>query len=178
MGQIALMWRISPKINPKQAKKMFDEQQELLGVQDATIDGKGRLAIPAKFRDALSSFDSPVLYTTLKSKTHLLLYPEPSWRSFIDNELPKMQGEPTLRQVGKFMQNNVEKLTPDSSWRILIPPRLRELLNFNDKDVVIAGSGVRLEVWSKEAWDKQTAAVLEISDDALEAALAESGVQI
>ena len=157
---------------------MFDEQQELLGVQDATIDGKGRLSIPAKFRDALSSFDSPVLYTTLKTSSHLLLYPEPSWRSFIDDELPKMQGVPTLRQVGKLMQNNVEKLTPDSSWRILIPPRLRELLNFNDKDVVIAGSGVRLEVWSKVEWDKQTAAVLDISDDALEAALAESGVRI
>lgn len=157
---------------------MFDEQHELVGVQDATIDGKGRLAIPAKFRDALSSFDSPVLYTTLKTRSHLLLYPEPSWRSFIDNELPKMQGSAVLRSVGALMQNNVEKLTPDASWRILIPPRLRELLNFNDKDVVVAGSSTRLEVWSKVEWDKKTAAVLDIPDEDLETVLAESGVRI
>ena len=173
------MWKIFPQNHTKNRRNiMFDEQHELVGVQDATIDGKGRLAIPAKFRDALSSFDSPVLYTTLKTRSHLLLYPEPSWRSFIDNELPKMQGSSVLRGVGKLMQNNVEKLTPDASWRILIPPRLRELLNFNDKDVVVAGSSTRLEVWSKVEWDKKTAAVLDILYEDLETALAESGVRI
>ncbi|MBR7001476.1 MAG: cell division/cell wall cluster transcriptional repressor MraZ [Neisseriaceae bacterium] len=172
------MENFSPKPRKNRRNMMFDEQHELVGVQDATIDGKGRLAIPAKFRDALSSFDSPVLYTTLKTRSHLLLYPEPSWRSFIDNELPKMQGSALLRSVGALMQNNVEKLTPDASWRILIPPRLRELLNFNDKDVVVAGSSTRLEVWSKVEWDKKTAAVLDIPDEDLEMVLAESGVRI
>ena len=53
-----------------------------------------------------------------------------------------------------------------------------ELLNFNDKDVVVAGSSTRLEVWSKEEWDKKTAAVLDILYEDLETALAESGVRI
>ena len=157
---------------------MFDEQQELLGVQDATIDGKGRLSIPTKFRDALSSFDSPVLYTTLKTRSHLLLYPEPHWRSLISDELPKMQESPVLRGIGKLMQNNVEKLTPDASWRVLIPPRLRELLNFDDKDVVVVGSTNRLEVWSRSEWNRQTADILDIDPADLENALAASGVRI
>ena len=51
------------------------------GVQEIAIDNKGRIAIPAKFRDALSQYASPFLCTTLKRRSHLLLYPESTWQA-------------------------------------------------------------------------------------------------
>ncbi|MDO5685911.1 MAG: cell division/cell wall cluster transcriptional repressor MraZ [Neisseria sp.] len=158
---------------------MLDSSRELLGVQDATIDNKGRLAIPAKFREILRAYDSPVLYTTLKSRTHLLLYPEQNWRTVVEEELPKMNGNPTLRAIGQLMQSHMEKLTPDSAGRILLPPRLRSLMEFaEDKDVVVAGRTDRLEMWSRTRWDEQTGAILDMDPAALEAELAKNNVRI
>ncbi len=158
---------------------MLDSKHELLGVQDATIDSKGRLAIPAKFREPLCAYDSPVLYTTLKMRSHLLLYPEQNWRTVVEEELPKLTGHPTLRGIAQLMQSNMEKLTPDAAGRILLPPRLRSLTEFaQDKEVVMVGHTDRLEIWSRTRWDEQTAAILDIDPAVLEAELAKSNVRI
>ena len=74
-------------------------------------------------------------------------------------------------KIGKTEFYNDSKATnPESS--------IVAINSFNDKDVVVAGSSTRLEVWSKEEWDKKTAAVLDIPDEDLETVLAESGVRI
>lgn len=155
------------------------ETPEFLGVQEATIDSKGRLAIPAKFRDTLSAFDSGVLYATLKAKTHLLLYPASQWQIVKSEELPKMNESSLLRGVANLMKGNAEKINPDGSWRILIPPRLRSLTDFSDdKDVIFVGNDNHLEIWSIQAWDAQMANTLSIAPEDLEAALAEHNVRI
>ncbi|MCV2502533.1 MAG: cell division/cell wall cluster transcriptional repressor MraZ, partial [Neisseriaceae bacterium] len=92
------------------------------GVQELSIDSKGRLAIPAKFRESLREFTPAVLCTTLKNRTHLLLYPEPNWVGVRDQlmNLPTT-GNRTLQQFQQLVLGNMEKLEPDAAGRILIP---------------------------------------------------------
>ncbi|MCV2509786.1 MAG: division/cell wall cluster transcriptional repressor MraZ, partial [Neisseriaceae bacterium] len=63
--------------------------------------------------------------------------------------------------------------------RILIPPRLRSLVEFGqDKEVVMVGRADRLEVWGKARWDQETNAILDMDPEALEAELSQTDLRI
>lgn len=150
----------------------------LNGVKNSTIDDKGRLAIPATFRDVLSSLDSAVLCTTLKSRSHLLLYPEYSWKP-IEAELLNLpiSGNEVLRHFQSLVLTNMERLTPDNSGRILLSANLRSLVDLN-KDVVVAGRSDRLEIWDREVWYQQMDAILDVDPKTLERELASTNLRI
>ena len=152
----------------------------LNGVQDLSIDSKGRLAIPAKFREVLRSFAPSTLCITLKSRTHLLIYPEKNW-SAVRHELMALptSGSRILQQFQQLVLGNMEKLEPDGAGRILIPPRLRQLVEFaQDKEVVMVGRADRLEVWGKARWDEETRAILDLDPALLEQELSNTGLRL
>lgn len=150
------------------------------GVQDIIIDIKGRLAIPSKFKDVLNSFSSNKLCITLKSRKNLLLYPEQNWIT-VSNQLMNLPASKSsiVQSFQQLVLGNMEKLTPDNSGRILIPLRLRSLMEFaNEKEVVMVGRADRLEIWGKNTWDKQIKDILDIDPKLLEKELSETNLRI
>lgn len=137
------------------------------GVQELTIDAKGRLAIPTKFRTPLVEEFGSRLFVTLEHRDYLLLYPEVAWRSVEAQllDLPVV-GNATLKRFQQLVLGHAELLIPDTAGRILLPPSLRKLVSFGN-EVTLVGRGNRMELWSREAWDVQTEAALDIDEDVL-----------
>ncbi|MDF0604582.1 division/cell wall cluster transcriptional repressor MraZ [Neisseriaceae bacterium TC5R-5] len=131
------------------------------GVSILSLDSKGRLAIPAKHRETLLSSFGHKLIVTLESSDHLLLYPEANWRPVEARLLALPTGNPALKRYQRLVLGHAETLDMDSSGRVLLPARLRELSSL-DKDVALVGMGNRFELWNAAEWDKQTSDALAI----------------
>ncbi len=118
-----------------------------MGEYNHTIDAKGRLIIPSRFRELLG--EEFVLTKGLDGC--LSIYPMGEWEAFEQ----KLRALPlTNKNARTFSRFFVAGATPcelDKQGRILIPQTLREFAGL-DKDVVLTGNLNRIEVWSKEKW--------------------------
>lgn len=115
-----------------------------------TIDAKGRMIIPAKFREKLGE----EFVVTLGLDGCLFLYPNEEWMSFV-SELKNLPGSKEARQLQRYFMAGASECEMDKQGRILIPPKLREhgaLL----KDIVFVGVLSKVEIWSKERWDSNS----------------------
>lgn len=114
------------------------------------IDNKGRLAVPSKFREILSTnYDERLIITNFDGC--LWAYPVAEWQKVEDKvaSLPQFKDEvKALQRV--FISAAVESPI-DGSGRILIPPTLREYAGIT-KDVILVGMTNRIEIWSRERW--------------------------
>ncbi|OGQ49437.1 MAG: division/cell wall cluster transcriptional repressor MraZ [Deltaproteobacteria bacterium RIFCSPLOWO2_02_FULL_47_10] len=114
------------------------------------IDNKGRLAVPSKFREILSTnYDERLIITNFDGC--LWAYPASEWQKVEDKvaSLPQFKDEvKALQRV--FISAAVESPI-DGSGRILIPPTLREYAGIT-KDVILVGMTNRIEIWSRERW--------------------------
>lgn len=118
-----------------------------MGEYDHTIDEKGRLIIPSKFRDGLS--DEFVITAGLDGC--LFVYPMEEWELFIE-ELKKLPGTKEGRQLQRYFLAGAASCEMDKQGRVLIPNKLREHGQL-DKEVVSVGIINKLEIWSKERWN-------------------------
>lgn len=118
------------------------------GTYHHSIDTKGRVIIPAKFRAGLSS--GMVLNKGLDNC--LFLYPMSEWMKLVE----KMKDIPLTNKDGRMfvrrMFANAVDVEMDKQGRLLIPPMMRDYANI-DKDLVSIGVGERVELWSREEWD-------------------------
>ena len=113
-----------------------------------TIDTKGRVIIPAKFREKLG--DSFVITKGLDGC--LYGYAEAEWKNFEEKlgTLPITNKD--SRQFTRFFLAGAAECELDKQGRILIPAVLREFAGL-EKDVVLVGVASKIEIWSKERWD-------------------------
>lgn len=114
-----------------------------------TVDAKGRLIIPAKFREEFGN----QFCLTRGLDGCLFLFPKMEWKEF-ENKLRQLPVtfNKDARQFVRFFTTGATNGQFDKQGRILIPQTLREFANIQ-KDVVVAGSLNKLEIWSKERWD-------------------------
>ena len=114
-----------------------------------TVDAKGRLIIPAKFREEFGN----QFCLTRGLDGCLFLFPEMEWKEF-ENKLRQLPVtfNKDARQFVRFFTTGATNGQFDKQGRILIPQTLREFANIQ-KDVVVGGSLNKLEIWSKERWD-------------------------
>lgn len=114
-----------------------------------TVDAKGRLIIPAKFREEFGN----QFCLTRGLDGCLFLFPEMEWKEF-ENKLRQLPVtfNKDARQFVRFFTTGATNGQFDKQGRILIPQTLRGFANIQ-KDVVVAGSLNKLEIWSKERWD-------------------------
>nr|WP_330393079.1 division/cell wall cluster transcriptional repressor MraZ [Anaerostipes sp. 992a] len=114
-----------------------------------TVDTKGRLIIPAKFREELG--ENFVLTRGLDGC--LFVFPEKEWDLFQEKlrQLPVTFNK-EARQYVRFFTTGAGMTQLDKQGRILIPQTLREFADIK-KEAVIAGSLNKLEIWSKERWE-------------------------
>ncbi|MBQ1849654.1 MAG: division/cell wall cluster transcriptional repressor MraZ [Lachnospiraceae bacterium] len=118
-----------------------------------TLDAKGRLIVPAKFRETLGD-----TFMVCKGLDHCLyVYSNEDWDTFAQQlaALPLTNKE--ARQFVRFFLSGASQVEVDKLGRILVPTTLRSFAEL-DKDVVLAGVGHRIEIWSKEKWDGESAA--------------------
>lgn len=118
-----------------------------------SIDAKGRVSLPARFRDAvLSEGDGRLLVTPALFDPCLHVYPMRAWEEFENkvSELPSLDDN-VVRFRRMYVSAAVE-CEVDRSGRILVPPHLRDRAELS-KDVLWAGMGRILELWSKDRWD-------------------------
>jgi MraZ protein len=119
-----------------------------MGEYNHTIDPKGRIIIPAKFRDILGE----QFVITKGLDGCLFVYDEQEWKAFEEKlkTLPITNKE--ARAFVRFFLAGAADVESDKQGRILIPGVLRDHAKLI-KDVVLVGVGSRVEIWSKECWD-------------------------
>ena len=124
-----------------------------------TIDEKGRVSLPARYREIIStSYDDQLIITNYDSC--LLAYPYDAWVTLEEkyNQLSIMQ--PEVEIFGQFFIAGASECTVDKLGRILIPPNLREYANLN-KNVVFVGMGSRIQIWDQQLWEEKFLAAKE-----------------
>ena len=113
-----------------------------------TLDTKGRLIIPAKFREVLGE----EFVVSKGMDGCLFVYANDDWNVFEQKltSLPLINKE--ARQFARFFLAGAATVEVDKQGRILLPAALREFAGL-EKDVVLVGVGSRLEIWSKDKWE-------------------------
>ena len=119
-----------------------------MGRYNHTIDPKGRLSIPSKYREILG--DEFVVSKGMDGC--LFVYADEDWKAFEAKlaSLPLVNED--ARQFARFFLSGAQYVTVDKQGRILVPQDLREFAGL-EKDVVLAGTGGRIEIWSLEQWN-------------------------
>ncbi len=119
-----------------------------IGEYKHSIDGKGRMAIPAKFRIKLSKG----AVVTRGLDNCLFLYTKDEWQKLVESisNLP-IQKEKS-RAFARLMLAGAMDVSVDSQGRILIPEYLRKFANIK-RDVIVAGLYNRLEIWNRHEWE-------------------------
>ena len=120
------------------------------GRYEHTIDPKGRLSIPSRYRDELSLRRITTL--VLSEGDHCVAaFPLDEWEK-VEADLQKhSQFLPERRNVVRVMVASAKECEVDRAGRILVPPELREFAGLK-KDVMIAGALESFEIWSRERW--------------------------
>lgn len=121
-----------------------------MGEYNHTIDAKGRLIIPSKFRDILG--DEFVVTKGLDGC--LFVYDNEEWARFEEKLKALPLTNKDARKFVRFFLAGAGSVEVDKQGRILVPSNLREFAAL-EKDVVLVGVGSRIEIWSKAKWDSE-----------------------
>jgi MraZ protein len=136
------------------------------GFSAVSIDAKGRLAIPSRFRERLSVVSGGRLVQTLNPLDRALwLYPLAEWE-LIETKLAALSDfDRQSRRAKQMMRGYATDCEPDAQGRILIPTELREYAMLR-RQAVVLGQGNKFEVWDQSAWQTQRDQWLEQVGDA------------
>ena len=125
-----------------------------IGEYRHTIDTKGRLIVPAKFRELLG--DEFVITRGLDGC--LFVYPKEEWKAIEAKFREVSQFSKDARKFARFFFAGAAACEVDKQGRILMPTDLREFAGL-EKDVVLAGVGSKIEIWSLEKWNENNSKV-------------------
>jgi MraZ protein len=122
-----------------------------LGEFDHTLDGKGRLTIPAKFRDQLA----PGLVVTRSPLDRcLLVMPQTKWEEVAAKISALPLADPRSALLRRAIFSAAEDLKPDKQGRILLSQRLREYAQIQT-EIIIAGVNTFIELWEPGLWNEK-----------------------
>lgn len=123
----------------------------LIGEYQHTLDNKGRIIMPSKFREDLG--DEFVITKGLDGC--LFVYPKNEWKILEDKLKTLPLTNRDARAFVRFFFSGASECTLDKQGRVLIPANLREHSKL-EKNAVIIGVATRLEIWSEEQWNNYT----------------------
>jgi MraZ protein len=119
-----------------------------IGQYRHTLDDKGRLSVPVKFRDQLSEG----LVVTRGLDRSLFLYPKKEWERLASKLAALPLGKADTRAMSRLMLAGAMEAEIDASGRVTIPPYLRAYASLA-KRVIVTGLYDRIEVWDEETWN-------------------------
>ncbi len=137
------------------------------GVNKINLDAKGRMALPARYRDQIADCCENQLVATIDTETRcLLLYPLPEWEA-IEKKIDALPSfNPAARRIQRLLIGHATDIELDSSGRLLLPQPLREYAQM-DKKLVLLGQGRKFEIWGEEQWNSARDLYLAESDEAV-----------
>ncbi len=120
-----------------------------MGEYSHSLDAKGRLIIPAKFREKLGE----TFVITRSLDKCLCIYDSDEWEKFAAKleELPYNAAK--QRKLTRYFLSGAAEAETDKQGRVLIPQNLRNAAGI-DRDVVLVGAGRMIEIWSRELWEE------------------------
>ena len=124
-----------------------------LGKETNRIDDKGRLAIPAKFREVVGQ-GARLVVTRKVLDTCLEVYTETDWRAFMEKLQSLSQVQPEVRRYRRMVYSGAEVCNLDRQGRILIPGHLREYAGLT-REAVLVGGGPTFEIWDADRWQSE-----------------------
>jgi MraZ protein len=124
------------------------------GANKVTLDAKGRLAMPTRYRERLIERSNGRLVATVDRQDRcLLIYPLPEWEE-IELKLRRLPTlNPVARRLQRLMIGHATDLELDGAGRILIPPSLREYAGLT-RTAMLIGQGNRFELWDEALWNE------------------------
>jgi MraZ protein len=123
------------------------------GSSALTLDAKGRISIPTRYRDALAEQAGGSLTLTRHPDGCLLVYPRPEW----EKKREQIAAFPmTARALQRLLLGNAQDVEIDGSGRALIAPELRTAANMT-RDVMLLGMGAHFELWDAAALARREA---------------------
>ncbi len=125
------------------------------GLSTINVDEKGRLAIPARYREGLAVLGSPELVLTLNPWDRALwLYPLAEWE-LIETKLSALSDfDKQSRRTKQIMRGYAADCVCDNQARVLLPQELRAIAGI-DGPVALLGQGNKLEIWDRDAWNAE-----------------------
>jgi MraZ protein len=117
-----------------------------------TIDVKGRIILPVKFRDILvNRYDNTMVLTNFDNC--LIAYPTEEWIE-VENKIRKLpSGDKQVRAFKRFFISGATECGVDKQGRILVPPTLKSYANL-ERDIIIAGQINHFEIWNDERFNE------------------------
>jgi MraZ protein len=123
------------------------------GINNISVDAKGRMAMPARFRERLQESCGGRLVVTVDRDGCLLVYPLPEWE-IVEEQLNAL---PTFNKQTRFLQRLIigyaTELEMDGQGRILLSSMLREYAGLKKKAILI-GQGKKFEIWDEDSWNE------------------------
>ena len=121
------------------------------GINNIAVDAKGRMAMPARYRERLLEGCGGRLVVTVDRDHCLLVYPLPEWEVIESKliELPSLNKQARLLQ--RLLIGHATELEMDAQGRILLPAVLRDFAGLKKK-AVLSGQGKKLEIWDEDTW--------------------------
>lgn len=127
------------------------------GASALTLDAKGRMSVPSRYRDALQLQAEGRVTLTKHPDGCLLLFPRPEWEIFRKKivELPM-----SAKWIQRIFLGSAADVELDTAGRVLIAPELREAASL-EKDVMLLGMGNRFELWDAQKYKAQEAEAMQ-----------------
>jgi MraZ protein len=134
------------------------------GATKVTLDAKGRLAIPTRYRERITQRCDGQLVATVDKDQCLLIYPLPDWEE-IERKLVRLPSLHTrAREMQRIMVGYATEIDVDAHGRILLSRELRDFAGL-DRQAMLIGQGHRFELWDEERWNERRDAWRNTVDD-------------
>lgn len=118
-----------------------------------SLDAKGRIIVPASFRDIIRNSDSAKLYiTNSATESCLNIYPHEEWMKLQDKIRQLPRSDRAMKTFRYRVIASAQECELDKQGRLLIPPSLREDGKLNN-EIVVVGQIDWIEIWNREEWN-------------------------
>lgn len=139
------------------------------GAAALSLDAKGRIAIPARHRDALVPDGAPLVITAHPHGC-LLVYPQAEWEPISRKLMALPSLDPAIATLKRLVIGHAQTEELDAAGRVLVAPSLRKWASL-EKQLWLVGQGTHFELWSDAGWQEQQEAMLSLDSNALPAGL-------
>lgn len=122
------------------------------GVASLTLDTKGRVALPSRYRQVMLEKSEGQMVITIDTQERcLLLYPTPDWEVIQAQVEALPSFNPAARRIQRLLIGHATDVEMDAQGRFLVPAPLREFAGL-EKAATMIGQGKKFEIWSDEQW--------------------------
>ncbi|OJA00419.1 cell division/cell wall cluster transcriptional repressor MraZ [Rickettsiella grylli] len=123
------------------------------GINLVVLDSKGRMKLPARYRQRLPLDKEPQFVLTIDTESPcLLLYLLPEWEN-IEEKLQTLPSfNPAARRIQRLLIGHATDLESDNKGRILLPVLLRDYAQL-EKEIMVVGQGRKIELWAASTWE-------------------------